>query len=268
MIPRKIHFVWVGDNAKPDLVLKCMESWKKFLPDFELIEWGNKEFQEIKNVYAEQAFANKKWAFVSDYIRLYALYHQGGIYLDSDLEITQPINEFLNLAFFTGYERYEGVYSPITALMGAEPRNPIIQSLLAHYDNAVFHTDTGLDLTTNTLRISEFFASRFDIKPPYDGSRTTLLEERSVIYPSSHFCTPEAGLPNYAIHHFNGSWKDGFTRKQKLKLPNGLRLVRFHKTKSGASNILPLANGETLLFRIQTSKKKIFALIQHARSTG
>ena len=95
MIPKKIHYVWVGTAEKPDSVIKCIESWKKYCPDYEIIEWGNEEFEKIKNKYARQAFENKKWAFVSDYIRLYALYNHGGIYLDTDVEITQNIDRFL-----------------------------------------------------------------------------------------------------------------------------------------------------------------------------
>ncbi|MDC9583309.1 glycosyltransferase, partial [Xenorhabdus sp. PR6a] len=79
MIPKKIHYVWVGNQPKSELILKCIDSWKKHLPDYEIIEWNNEKFEKIKNTYSEQAFQNRKWAFVSDYIRLYALYHEGGI---------------------------------------------------------------------------------------------------------------------------------------------------------------------------------------------
>lgn len=263
MIPRKIHFIWVGDQPKPDLVLKCMNSWRKFLPNFELIEWGNEEFHKIKNRYAEQAFANKKWAFVSDYIRLYALYHHGGFYFDGDLEITRSLDEFLHLSFFSCHENYHGTCSPITtAMMAAEPGNHIVRSLLAEYDTAVFHTDEGLDQTPNTVRVSQYFASEFNIRPPYDDTRTTQLDANSFIFPASHFCIPRAGLPNYAIHHFNGSWKDDFTRKRKLKLPRGISLVRFRKSRSDTAKTLPLAADERLLFRLRISKRKILALIQ------
>ncbi|MDE9567382.1 glycosyltransferase, partial [Xenorhabdus bovienii] len=73
MIPKKIHYVWVGDKPKTKFVLVCIDTWKKFLPDYEIIEWNNENVKNIKNNYMEEAFINKKWAFVSDYIRLYAL---------------------------------------------------------------------------------------------------------------------------------------------------------------------------------------------------
>jgi hypothetical protein len=269
MIPRKIHCVWVGNAPKPDLVLQCMESWRKFLPGYELVEWGNREFQAIKNIYAEQAFANRKWAFVSDYIRLYALYHHGGIYLDGDLEITHSLDEFLHLSFFSSYENYRGTSHPVnTAIMAAEPGNTLIKALLDEYEKAKFQTDIGLDQTPNTLRVTRYFSTHFNIQPPYNDASTTKLNDNSIIFPASHFCTPVPGLPNYAVHHFHGSWKDGFTRKRKLKLPRGLSLVRFRKTSSGVSNILPLAANERLLFRIRISKRKILALIQYNESTS
>ncbi len=269
MIPKKIHFIWVGDTPKPDLVLKCIDSWRKFLPDYELVEWGNRELQNIKNTYAEQAFANRKWAFVSDYIRLHALYHHGGIYLDSDLEITHSLDEFLHLSFFSSYENYRGSCLPIsTAMMAAEPGNTIIKALLDEYETAKFQTDQGLDQTPNTLRVTRYFAKHFNIHPPYNDTCTTKLDDNSIIFPASHFCTPMPALPNYAVHHFNGSWKDGFTRKRKLKLPKGLSLVRFRKASSCMTNILPLATNERLLFRIPISRRKILALIRYTDSTS
>ena len=99
MIPKIIHFVWVGDQPKSDLVLKCIATWKKYLPDYEIVEWGNDAFTKIENIYAQQAYENKKWAFVSDYLRLHALKYFGGFYFDTDLEITSDISEFRALDF-------------------------------------------------------------------------------------------------------------------------------------------------------------------------
>ena len=95
LIPKKIHYVWVGGKEKPDLVKKCIESWKKHCPDYEIIEWNDDVLKKIDNLYVKQAYENKKWAFVSDYLRLWALYHYGGFYCDTDLEITNNIDRFL-----------------------------------------------------------------------------------------------------------------------------------------------------------------------------
>ena len=85
MIPKIIHYVWVGSAPKSDLILKCIESWKKYCPDYKIREWNNDDVSRIDNAYVKEAFNCKKWAFVSDYLRLYALKTQGGFYFDSDL---------------------------------------------------------------------------------------------------------------------------------------------------------------------------------------
>lgn len=104
MIPKIIHFVWVGGAPKPDLVLQCINTWRRFCPDYTIMEWGNDCLGEIDNQYVHEAFHEKKWAFVSDYIRLWALKKYGGFYFDSDLEITQDIDEFRKHKFVTGYD--------------------------------------------------------------------------------------------------------------------------------------------------------------------
>ena len=136
MIPKKIHYVWVGNQPKSKLVKACIKSWKKYCSDYEIIEWNNDALMNIDNQYVREAFEEKKWAFVSDYLRLYALKTQGGFYCDADLEITNLLDEFLNLDFVTGYENYKGNIAPITALMGASKDNKIITDLLIkHYIN-------------------------------------------------------------------------------------------------------------------------------------
>jgi len=207
MIPKIIHYVWVGEKEKPELTLKCIESWKRYCSDYQIIEWNNESLKEIDNLYVKQAFEAKKWAFVSDYLRLYALKNYGGIYVDSDLEITNNLDEFLDNNFVSGYENYYNYYSPITALMGAQKNDKIIGELLAQYDNLNFIKEDGsLDLTTNTKRITYYFEEKYGLKPPYYGQELTQLEENVIIYPSYYFCVPEENKPNYSIHHFSGSW--------------------------------------------------------------
>ncbi|WP_318564414.1 glycosyltransferase family 32 protein [Providencia stuartii] len=141
MIPKIIHYIWVGNNPKPQFVLDCIETWKQHLPDYEIMEWGNDCLETINNTYVNEAIKNKKWAFASDYIRLYALYNYGGIYLDSDVEVTQSFDRFLNLTFFSGYEQYNGKYLPITAAMGSEKGSSVVKALLSDYDNVKFEVD-------------------------------------------------------------------------------------------------------------------------------
>lgn len=260
-IPRIIHFVWVGTQTKPDLVLKCIETWKKFCPDYQIMEWGNESLKDIKNLYVSQAYENKKWAFVSDYLRLYALEKYGGFYCDSDLEITNPLEEFRRLRFVTGYEKYNNVYSPITALMGAEPHNQIIHDLLEEYAQIPFIQNGLMDQTTNVTRISKYFEKKFGLKKPYDGSMLTRLDENSMIYPSYYFCTPEDGKKNFSIHHFSGSWLDAYSRKNLCTFGK-FKIARFKKRRKSAGNIIPLMANETKLLSFSLGIRKKICLIR------
>ena len=115
-IPKVIHFCWFGHGEYPELIVKCMETWKKYLPEYEIVKWSEDNFDINSNQYVKEAYENKKWAFVTDYVRLYALYTCGGIYLDSDVEILKPIDEFLDNEAFSGFESKDTVP---TAIMGA-----------------------------------------------------------------------------------------------------------------------------------------------------
>ncbi|WP_255619379.1 hypothetical protein [Photorhabdus antumapuensis] len=125
--------------------------------------------------------------------------------MDSDVEVTNNLDQFLHLDFFSGYENYGGHYYPITAIMGDKAGNSIIVDLLSYYKDANFETSNGLDLETNTARISRYFSEKFGLQEPYDGSQATQLHDKSISYPSYYFCTPEHELENFSIHLFNGS---------------------------------------------------------------
>ena len=104
MIPKIIHYCWFGRNPLPPLAIKCIESWKKFLPEYEIIEWNEDNFNLDKWVYTKQAYEMKKYAFVSDVCRLYAIKEFGGIYMDTDVEILNPLDKFLHHNAFSGFE--------------------------------------------------------------------------------------------------------------------------------------------------------------------
>ena len=151
MIPKIIHYCWVGRNPLPDDVRHYIESWKKYCPDYKIIEWNEDNFDIFFNQYAREAYNAKKWAFVSDYIRLSVLNTYGGIYMDTDVEVVKNLDEFLSNKAFSGFESNK--YIP-TGIMGAEKGNAWIQYLLSYYDNRSFYLDDGTpDLTTNTVTI-------------------------------------------------------------------------------------------------------------------
>ncbi len=208
MIPKIIHYIWFGHGKKNRLIQECMKSWKKYCPDYEIKEWNEENFDINSNLYVKEAYENKKWAFVSDYVRLYALYNEGGIYLDTDCELLGPINDYLSNNAFSGYESDD--YIP-TAIMGAEKSNEWIKSLLDYYDNKSFYNEDGtIDLTTNVITISNLTKEKYNVC--YDGK---IIDIPGVltIYPKDYFC-PKDGktgiisfTPNtVAIHHFNASW--------------------------------------------------------------
>lgn len=259
MIPKIIHFVWVGTQPKPQLVMDCIASWKKYCPDYEIKEWNNDSLSEINNKYVQQAFENKKWAFVSDYVRLYALEKFGGFYFDSDLEITQNIDEFRDNKFITGHEILKNAVFPFTAFMGSEPHGNIVKTLLSEYDDIDFIKPDGtFDQTTNTIRVSNLFGTKYGVLPPYDGTKQIKLADDGIIEPWWFFCTPCEDRKNYSIHHFNGSWVDGFKRKNKIKIWR-FELARFRRKCK--TNTVPLKNNERIILRIKTAKNTFYALL-------
>jgi hypothetical protein len=262
--------VWVGNAPKPDLVKRCIASWRQCCPDYEIIEWGNRELEKIDNAYVHEAASEGKWSFVSDYIRLFALYERGGFYCDSDLELTGSLDRFREFDFVTGFERTleKGRTRPITALMGSVPGDRVIGGLLSDYDGLHFLNDGLPDLTPNTDRITKHFARRFGLtKSKYrNGEQTVFLNERSPIFPYYYFCTPKAGQENYAIHHFNGSWVERGKRRTVARMGN-LLLLKF-RFRRDEDMTLPLRNGEKLIWSISANGKTIrkLALIKMPRA--
>jgi len=154
----RLIYCWFGGNEKSDIIKNCIESWKKCMPDIEIIEINENNFNIHYNKYVEEAYKNKKWAFVSDVARLWALYEFGGIYLDTDVLVYKDLRDLAkNCVAFTGFEQ---PYYPVCAVMGSEPKNEIIKQMLDWYNDKIFELkENWYDYTTNTVIMSEILAN-------------------------------------------------------------------------------------------------------------
>lgn len=206
MIPKIIHYCWFGGNEKSEFILRCMESWKFYLPDYEIVEWNETNFNIELNIFTKEAYSKKKWAFVSDYVRAYALYNCGGIYLDTDVEIRKSLNSFLMHDAFSGFET---TGFPFTAVWGARKNHNWCQKILKYYDNQTVFSDV-----TNTKIVSDFLIDNYKIDPLKNELQN--LGDGICIYPSNYFCMNIE--KNYAIHHFQGSWLEDNSNNNNLHL--------------------------------------------------
>lgn len=207
MIPKTIHYCWFGKGDMPEIALKCIESWHKHLPDYVYKLWDEETFDVNALPYTKEAYQARKFAFVSDYVRLWALYNEGGVYMDTDVEILKPLNDLLYLPAFTGYEGSK-TKPPVTGLMASEPYGEWVKEQLDAYREAHFIKEDGsLDLTTNTIRISTIMRNNGFVQ---DGKYAVYKDLH--IFPAEYFCprqtTGEFLLTEntYCDHHFMGTW--------------------------------------------------------------
>lgn len=213
MIPKKIHYCWFGGNPLPELALKCIESWKKYCPDYEIIEWNESNFDLNCCAYVKEAYEAKKWAFVSDYTRLWAMVNFGGVYMDTDVEVIKPIDEYLVLRAFSGFESNQSIP---TGIMACEKGFPLFSELLGDYKNRHFILEDGsYDQTTNVVAITNIVLSHGLIL-----NNTLQTVDGFTLYPFDYFCAKNItnGCVNITentrtVHHFSGSWH---TKSEKL----------------------------------------------------
>ena len=159
MIPKIIHYCWFGGKEKPKSVIKMINSWKKHCPNYEIKEWNESNFDININQYCKEAYQCGKWAFVSDVARLFALYTEGGIYLDTDVELIKPLDEFLNQKAFAGFEGTEWVG---TNIIGAEIGNEMIEEFFSLYNDITFiNYDGTLNTTTNVERLTALLEENY-----------------------------------------------------------------------------------------------------------
>jgi mannosyltransferase OCH1-like enzyme len=225
-IPKIIHYCWFGRNPKPRLAEKCINSWKKYCPDYEIIEWNEDNFDVDKNLYCRQAYEAKKWAFVTDYARLWIIYNFGGVYFDTDVEVIKPIDDFMKNSCYLGFENANYVNSGLG--FGAEKNHPFVKENMNMYDNIVFLNDDG---NYNTTPCPAYTTEILINKGLKQCVSTIQKIEGITIYPVEYFCPKDyltgrikKTMNSYSIHHFEASWCTD-EQKKELKKSSKLRSV-------------------------------------------
>lgn len=237
MIPKKIHYCWFGGAEKSALIRQCIDTWRKVMPDYEIVEWNEKNF-DLQNAvpFVKEALAAGKWAFVADYVRLYAMYTEGGIYMDTDVKVIKRYDEFLDNSFFSCQESHPDIFVPesidsegvrneaykqvlgigiCSAVMGAEKGCQYLKDCLDHYATLHYSKEQESELIiVNILAVLlEKYGYHYILDKVQNLSdRITILEP----WVFSGMTTRNANT--YALHLYNGSWVEGNdTLKHRLR---------------------------------------------------
>ena len=216
MIPKKIHYCWFGTKELPAEAKRCIDSWKKYCPDYEIIEWNEQNYDLNKNSYVKYTYENKKYAFLTDYVRLDIIYNEGGIYLDTDVELIKNLDDLLVNKGYIGMEQIGTINTGQG--FGAEKKHPFIQKNKKFYEDYDFLDKNGkfkkiicVPITTEILK-ERGLKNENSIQEVYDMK----------VYPVEYFCPKVIGTNKinitentYSIHHFESSWKSKhkFARK-------------------------------------------------------
>lgn len=216
MIPKVVHYCWFGSNQLPDDAKKCIESWKKFFPEYEIKEWNERNFDVNCCDYVKEAYAAKKWAFVSDYARFWILYHEGGLYFDTDVEVIKDMSNIIAQGAFMGCET-DDKCNPGLGL-GANPGLGLYKEILDYYEKIHFliEGNTTETVVTHTSKILKSHG--------WVGNGEIEQIEGVTIYPPEYFCPMDYKTgklditPNTrSIHWYTASWQSSYS-KAKTKL--------------------------------------------------
>ena len=205
MIPKIIHYCWFGGSELPAKAKKCIASWKKYCPDYEIIEWNEENFDVNMNAYTKMCYEQEKYAFLTDYIRLVVVEEQGGIYFDTDVEILRSFDDLLDCKAFFGFEDENYINTGVG--FGSEPKNIVIRQMLKEYTMLLdgMHGTIGCPIL-NTQALDKLGLKR-------NGKKQNISE--AIIYPRDYFNPYDdaTGIVNktentYSIHWFAKSWLD------------------------------------------------------------
>lgn len=237
MIPRIIHYCWFGCGEMPELAKQCIASWHRFMPEYEYKCWNEDNFDVTSVPYVKEAYGAGKHAFVSDYVRLHALYSEGGIYMDTDVEVLKPYDDLLNLTGFIGFEGTK--HHPVgTGTIASRAQGEWVKEQMDAYSGIHFlKADGSFDLTTNPIRITEVMRKRGFLP---NGLQQDYLDMR--VFPVDYFCprqtTGEILITEntYCDHHFMGSWSENKRLNYIFRLlgqKNTTRLIKLKRKVLG-----------------------------------
>lgn len=214
MIPKKIHYCWFGRKPLPNDVKKCIKSWKKYAPDYEIIEWNEDNFDVNCHPFSKAAYENKAWAFVSDYARLKIIYDNGGIYLDTDVELIKSLDEVLKCHCFVGCQQNQHLIA--TGLgFGAEKGHAMIAAMLDEYDSISFNFEKRREFACPFLNTAAFE------KHEYLSSEGIVEVNGATVFPPEYLDPYPSGAGDgkikmtdntISIHHYSASWTTGKNR--------------------------------------------------------
>ncbi len=232
-LPKLIHYCWFGRNEKSPLVLKCIDSWRKYFPEFDIIEWNEDNFDVNQMDYTREAYECKKWAFVSDYARLKIVYEYGGIYFDTDVEVIKNFEELIGERGYLSFENTtnEPLNKQVNTGVGfaAPPRSKVVQKMLQEYDGAHFLIDGQMDMTPCPVRNTNALKKLGLIT---DGSKQVICDMD--IYPYDYFCGYDIANSykacnenTCAIHHYTATWKDKISLLDIIKYKIIVKTIQF-----------------------------------------
>lgn len=220
---KMLHYCWFGKAPKSKTIEKCIASWKQYFPDWKLMEWNEDNFDIHHNIYVEQAYNAKKWAFVSDYCRFWALEKYGGIYFDTDVEVIRSFDPLLQNDGFTGFETDQFV-APGLVLYAKESDNAIVKAARAYYDGARFLDENGERIKINVCGIFTEILKQYGFQPNGCQQRCGDM----IVYPKDFFCPFDDATGvlhktenTYSIHWYDKSWMP----KRKILRNRIMRIV-------------------------------------------
>lgn len=215
MIPHILHYIWFGSNPLTPLAEQCLASWKEHMPNWTIMRWDESNFDiAAAPLYVRQAYEARKFAFVSDYVRLWALEQYGGVYVDTDVKVLRSYEPLLNDTAFIGLEESKAHF-PGTCVMGCEPHCEWVRDMLALYDGIEFvKPDGSLDLTTNVERMGvlmkpEFTDGQYWRKNQYIDKWGLRIYTHDYFSPITSTRVMRRTKNTYSIHYFAESWRDG-----------------------------------------------------------
>ena len=213
-IPKVIHYCWFGKGKMPKLAKKCIKSWKKYCPDYEFVLHTEDNFDMTQNRYMREAYEAGKWAFVSDYARLKIIYDNGGIYLDTDVELIKPVDDLVKLGGFMGFDE-KGIVA--TGLgFGAEKGNKIVSEFLKDYDDIPFILPDGsFDLTPCPDRNTEALKRLgMDIENKNQTFMDVTFLPDEYLCPMDYYTGKKTITDKtYSINHYSASWTNSVTKR-------------------------------------------------------